>query len=346
MKKHLFIYSLLLLATAFFTTSCNKSTSGTNSSASNAIPVVAQVIQKDSLIKNISLSGNVEGNKTVKLGFMVAGKINSIHVQEGQYVSQGQLLATLDDESYAVAKELADIQVNQASDEYERLKLMYERNSISESDFKKMEFALQGAKAQQRLHTKNYNDTRLKSPINGILLKRLNEAGEIVASGMPIVVISDISKVKVNAYIPEQQLNAIRIGQNADIYIGALNKHFEGIVTEVAGAADPTTRAFTVKVEVDNPGNLIRPGMIAEAHFTGPQASEVLAIPVTAILRTPDGQSYVYVIDNGKAFKRHISIGALMGDHIEVISGLAEGETIVTGGAQKLTNGSAVAVQP
>jgi membrane fusion protein (multidrug efflux system) len=345
MKKQIFIYSLVLLAIPVFMASCNKRESNSTTSSSNTIPVVTTVIHKDSLLKKITLSGNVEGNKTVKLGFMVAGKINSIHVQEGQSVTQGQLLATLDGESYAVAKELADIQVNQASDEYDRLKLMYERNSISESDFKKIDYALQGAKAQQKLHTKNYNDTRLTSPISGILLKRLNEAGEIVASGMPILVISDISKVKVNAYIPENQLSAIRFGQKTDIYIGALDKQFEGIISEVGGAADPTTRAFTIKIEVENPGNLIRPGMIAEAQFNSPLASEALAIPASAILRTPDGKSYIYVVDNGKAFKRNISLGALMGNDMEVISGLTEGETIVSGGAQKLTNGSAVSVQ-
>lgn len=140
-----------------------KNKEGDTKEETSPFSVVAQKIEENSYASNISVSGNIEGNKTVRLGFMVAGKIDRINVNEGQNVRQGQLIATLDPSNYSIAKEITDVQVNQASDEYSRLKLMHDRNSLSESDFKKIDFTLQGAKAQQKLQGKNLSDTRLFS---------------------------------------------------------------------------------------------------------------------------------------------------------------------------------------
>jgi membrane fusion protein, multidrug efflux system len=102
--------------------------------AEKAVPVITARATKVSSITELSLSGNIEGKRTVRLGFLVAGRINFIAVDEGQPVTKGQLLASLDPASYSIAKEIADAQVNQVQDEYDRLKIMYERNSLSESD--------------------------------------------------------------------------------------------------------------------------------------------------------------------------------------------------------------------
>lgn len=164
-----------------------KNKEGDTKEETRPFSVVAQKIEENSYTSNISVSGNIEGNKTVRLGFMVAGKIDRINVNEGQNVGQGQLIATLDPSNYSIAKEITDVQVNQASDE----------------------------------HT----------------------------------------------YIPENQLRQIRIGQEAQVLVGALGETFTGKVTEVGGSADVTTRAFTVKIEVPNPKHNIRPGMIAEVQL-------------------------------------------------------------------------------
>ncbi|MGB8491526.1 MAG: efflux RND transporter periplasmic adaptor subunit [Bacteroidales bacterium] len=310
------------------------------------VPVVSSNVATESSRNEITLSGNIEGNKTVRLGFMVAGKINYIAVNEGQTLSKGQLLSSLDPVSYEIAKEMADIQVNQVQDEYDRLKLMYDKNSLSESDFAKISFGLQQAKAQQKLHTKNLTDTKLFTPFTGVLLKKLTEVGEITGVGMPLFVVSDISRIKVNAFIPENELENIRIGQNADVRIPAIDKTFDGKITEVGSVADPASRAYSVKLEAGNPGLLIRPGMIAEIVIGG-NTSEFLAVPVEAVMHDLDNQSFVYVIDTAakKAFKRQVSLGVIRNGKIEVMSGLREHETIVTGGQQKLVDGSRVIIK-
>lgn len=312
-----------------------------------AIPVITEEVKKTSVAQEIAISGNIEGNKTVRLGFMVGGKINFIGAEEGQMVAKGKLLSSLDPTNYGIAKEIADIQVNQVKDEYGRLKLMHDRKSLSESDFSKIGFGLQQAEAQQKLQGKNLADTRLYSPISGVLLKKMAETGEIVGVGTPLFVVSDISKVKVNAYIPESELHIVKLGQSAAVTVSSLNEVFTGKVMEVGSAADAASRAFTIKIVLDNPRLLIRPGMIAEVKLSGTQNSEALVLPVESVLHDLDNQSYVFVVDasQNKAFKRKVSVGRLINNQIEITSGIAEKDIVVTGGQQKLDDGVLISRQ-
>jgi len=309
-----------------------------------AIPVVAFRAAKISSGADIYLSGNIEGKRTVRLGFLVAGKIASIAAEEGQLVTRGQVLASLEPTSYSIAKEIADAQVRQIQDEYDRLKIMHDRNSISESDFTKISAGLQQAKAQQKLHEKNLADTRLYVPFDGVLLKKLAEVGEITGTGLPLFVVSDIQTVKVSAFIPENELHLIKLGQEATVNISSLTQLFKGKVTEVGSAADPASRAFMVRIEVSNPGLLIRPGMIAEVRILSDEKKTSLVVPMEAIQHDPSNLSYVYVADSiqQKAFRRNVSLGKIINDRIEITSGLSEDEIVITGGQQKLVDGAKI----
>jgi len=344
MKCHTFII-LLLLSLFGFNNCKEKNKSGLTSIQS--IPITVIKVQKKPLLQEISISGNVEGTRTVKLGFMVAGKINFILTQEGQKVAKNQLVASLDPENYAIAKELADIQVNQAVDEYTRLKAMHETRSISEGDFAKIGFGLQMAKAQQKLHIKNLAETKLYSPITGVLLKKLAETGEITGTGIPVLVISDISRVKVNAFVPENELHLVKIGQQAQVKVSSLDSVFVGKVTEVGAVADPAARSFLVRIEINNPQGIIRPGMISEVNLETTLTKEIIELPMEVVLMDYNNTNYVFVTDesSGKAFKRNISLGKLNGNQVEIISGLTENVLVVTAGQHKLTDGTPVTIQ-
>jgi membrane fusion protein, multidrug efflux system len=343
MKK---VYYSLIAFFAILLASCGAEEETTGVSTDIGIPVVTEPVQLTTSGSELSVSGNVEGFKTVHLGFLVGGKINYIAAEEGQMLSHGQLAATLDPTSYSLAKQAADVRVLQLTDDYDRLKIMHDRASVSESDFKKIGFALDEASTQQRLQGKNLSDTRLYSPISGVLLKKLAETGEITSVGNPVLVIADINTVKVNAYIPENELHNIQLGQTATVHISALDTSFQGKVTVVGSAADPSSRAFTIKVEVPNPKLLIRPGMVAEIKLSSKESRPVLTVPAEAVLHDTNDESYVYVIDQkqDKAFMRTISTGQLVNNRIEITNGLSAGEVIVTGGQQKLSNGSFVTI--
>lgn len=313
---------------------------------SAAITVSVDSVREQLFGNTLSVSGNIEGWRTVKQAFMVAGQIDYIIPEEGTLVKKGALVARIDPSHYQLGKNLADVQVAQVEDEYKRLKLMYERKSISESDYNKCRFALQGAYAQQKLRQQEITDTRLYASIGGVVLKKLAEKGEVVDKGYPVLVVSDISRVKANAYIPEDRLREVHIGQKASVRVSAIDETVEGVVREVGGVADPTTRAFTVSVEVPNANMDIRPGMIAEVSLPTSGAGLHLVVPTAAILHAADGTPYIYVVDRKKqqAFKRTVSLGEVADRFTEIVFGVSHGETIVSGGQQKLVNGSRISI--
>jgi len=334
--KYTLIPSLLLFCVA-----CVGNKEVPLADADNAIPVEVQTVEALPIRNEIVLSGNVEGKTTVRLGFMVSGKVESIACKEGESVQEGQPLSRLEPASYILAKQLSDIQVNLAKDEFERLSLMRNRGSVSESDYTKAKLALQQAQVEQKIQEKNVNDTRILSPIAGVLLSKQTEVGEIVAAGTPLFVIADIKKVIVTVFVPEGELHQIILGQDARVNIGALNKTFTGKVTDVGALAEATSRAFTVKIEIDNRDLLIRPGMIAEATIAGKHQSESILVPVESIVHDAGNQNYIYVAnkDARRAFRRKISLGQMIENNIQVVAGLATGEAIVTAGQSKLTDG-------
>ncbi|MFY0255496.1 efflux RND transporter periplasmic adaptor subunit [Chitinophaga sp. 30R24] len=342
MMKQLHIY--LFVATVAGISACNHKHGNSAPEDSEPVPVITMKIEKRMVEDQISISGNIEGDKTVRLGFQVAGKINYIAASEGQQVAKGILLSSLEPTNYSIARDMAQAQLNQAKDEYARLKIMHDRQSLSESDFAKITHTLEQAEAQQKLQTKNLADTRLYSPITGVLLRKNAEVGEIVGTGTPVFVLSDISTVKVNAYIPENELHKIRIGQEASVYISSVNNSFNGKIIEVGSAADPTSRAFTVKIQIPNPQLLIRPGMIAEVKIDPGGDRTLLTVPTEAVLKNLNNQNIVYVadLDKKRAYVRKVSIGQFTDNYIEILSGLNPGEIIVTAGQNKLTDGAPI----
>ncbi|SFW38337.1 RND family efflux transporter, MFP subunit [Sinomicrobium oceani] len=306
--------------------------------------VAVRTVRYDTVSASVSLSGNVEGMQTLRLGFMVAGRVSHIAVEEGQSIQKGALLASLDDSDYRIGLEAAEGKLLEVEDKYNRLKMMYDRNSLSEADFVQVKAGLQQARAQQKLRLKNVNDTRLYAPISGVLLKKGVSEGEVIDKGMPVFGLADIDEVKVNAAVPENNINQIRMDQEAKVNIPALDTVYTGKVTEVGLAAEATTRTYNAKITLQNPRHRILPGMIAEIRINTPQKEKALTIPGSAVQRGADNTTFVYVLDGDKkrVFRRNISVGKLFGEQMEVTSGLREGEQIVTEGQQKLYDGTPV----
>ena len=347
MKHILKRYRLAVIALAILALNGCQNRKSANEKSEQPISVRTQKIGETILENTITLSANMEGNKTVRLGFMVPGKIDYIAAEEGEAVQKGELLASLEQESYRIALEMADAQLDQAQDDYKRLNELHKRNSLSESDYSKITNSLRVARAQQHLQAKNLADTRLLSPIKGVLLKKGTEVGEIIDKGLPLFVISDIYTMKANASIPEAELHRIKIGDKASVYLAALDSTVNGKILEIGTLADAATRTFSIKVELNNPDLLIRPGMTAEVKLQTNTRSTVISIPAEAILHDGDNSSYVYVVDTtaGKAFKRMVSLGEIRQNNIQITSGLNENDLLVVAGQFKLHNGSAISIK-
>jgi len=164
---------------------------------------------------------------------------------------------------------------------------------------------------------------------------------------MPLFAVSDIHIVKVNASVPETDLPLIKMGSEAQVYVASIDSTFKGKVAEIGSLAEPTTRAFSVKIELNNPKLVMRPGMTAEIKIISGRKMDILAVPGDAVLRDQDNTAYVFVVDEIKkqAFKRKISLGQINENSIAVVAGLAPKELVVVGGQNKLSDGSSIVLK-
>lgn len=355
-----------------------------------------RVVRKE----QVRASGSIEAESTRNLGFPIPGRVARVLVDEGQQVKQGQALAELERADYEYALEAARGQeaaalatlakANQGprpeeleqaridferwSDEYRRMKTLYEKKSLPENDFRKVEAAwkaasqryemaragtrqedkaaseglLQQARAQMAGSRKRLEDTVLRSPIGGYVGMRRVDAGEVVAAGQPLFSVMNLHPVKVRVGIPESSIGMVRAGQPARITIPALgNRAYPGTVELVGVAAEPTSRTYTVKINAANPGTTMRAGMIAEATIEGDRPVSVLTLPPDAIVRDPQGATYVFVYypEQKRVYRKRVEIGTSTGTEVVILSGLSGEEQVVVAGQTGVREGSSVRVE-
>jgi multidrug efflux pump subunit AcrA (membrane-fusion protein) len=278
-------------------------------------------------------------------------------------------------EAGARQQEVAQAKANldRWEDEYGRMKTLYDRKSLAPADFHKIEAAyiaakeqyslaregarkedkaaardlLEQAKAQEGLARKHLTETRLSSPIDGMIVRKDMNPGEVIGSGRPVLIVMALDPVKVRLGVPEAEIDRIRAGQRVAIRIPALgDREFEGRVDMVGYAAEPQSRTFPVKAVVPNPQLLLRAGMVAEAKIETNAKIKTMTVAGEAIARDPQGATflYVYAPDKKRVYQRRVELGTVYGREIEVTKGLSGDERIVTGGQNRLTEGALVAL--
>jgi len=276
-------------------------------------------------------------------------------------------------EAGARPQEVAQAKANldRWQDEYSRMKTLFDKNSLAPADFHKIEAAyiaakeqyslalegarkedkaaardlLEQARAQEGLARKHLSETKLTSPLDGVVVRKEINPGEVVGSGRPVFVIMALHPVKIRLAVPEAEVDRVRPGQMVAVRIPSLGeKQFEGRVEMVGFAAEPQSRTFPVKAVVPNPLLLLRAGMVAEARIETNSKIQALTVPGEAIVRDPQGATLVYIHspDKKRAYQRRVELGTVYGREIEVTKGLAAGEKIVISGQHQLTEGALV----
>lgn len=332
--------------------------------------VAVQAVKKGKIVREYTAGGQLAGIRTATVAPKISGKVASVPVAAGQAVREGDVLFTLDSTdaenqvrqaraALAVAQEnkkLADVNRASAKKQLERYRQLYEAGAVSADTYEqyvlKYEQAAapvpeaQLAQAEAALATQETNlaNHTVRAPFGGVVAKVSVDPGEMVTPTSQCVTLVDLSRVKVEVAVGEQEVNKIRPGQTCRVTVAAARSEpFPGTVTAVAPAADEKTKGFTVEVTLDNPAGILKQGMYAEVHLVTDTAEEVLTVPVEAVLNK-DGRRVVFVVEGGEAKERTVTVGLTDGRLAEIKDGLKEGEQVVVTGNQSLTNGSKVIV--
>jgi membrane fusion protein (multidrug efflux system) len=269
--------------------------------------------------------------------------------------------------------EQSRIDFERAQDEYQRQKYLYDHQSLAANDFQKIEavylasqqrfdMAREGARIEEKQATqaqahaangqlseakKHLGDCQLRAPISGFVGMRHVNVGDTVASGNPVFSVLDLDPVKVRVGIPEAEIGKVHDGARALVTIPSLeNRQFDGKVEAVGYSADSVSRTFTTKIAIPNPTHVLRAGMISESRVYDSVMVDALAVPSIAVVHDLRGLPLVYVYDAARQriFARRVEVGYLLGDEVEIKSGLRPDEQFVVAGQQNVHEGSLVRV--
>jgi len=327
------------------------------------IPVYVTTVQKGNIKKTLRLTGNIEPWESVNIMPDISGKVKKIYVDNGDYVNKGQILAELDTRSIALmsqqakaALSVAESNYNDASKNWDRIKTLFERGTVSSQQYEKAQLGYEAAKAQLEQAKASLDIAQyqldvsiMKAPFSGIIAsKNMNEQETInpmMPGGQGVLTLADLSKVKVHTAIPENQFRNVSPGLEAFLNVDAYpDEVFTGIVSKIDPTADPMSRTFGVEIVVPNENMLLRSGMFARVNLTIKEKTDVILIPVECVVKTPD-ENFVFVIENSVAHRRDITLGLAESRMIEIIDGLQAGEHVVTVGKEMLKDGSLVQIK-
>jgi RND family efflux transporter MFP subunit len=337
-KNIFFILSIMLLAAG-----CGKQETDKNQTAA-PVQVKVQEILVSPQAEVLDYSGTIEADNTVSIGFSVSGRVNAVLVQEGQQVAKGQLLATIEQNSYQNNLIVANAGLEQAQDNFNRLDQLYKKGSLPQRDYIAGKTALAQAKANKETASKNVYDTKLYASFSGIITHKLTEAGASAAPGISAFTIVKTDKVYAVAAINENEISALKIGAAAKISIPSLNKEINGKVTIINPQADDMSKTYIVKIRLDNSNRELLPGMITDISINTGRNQNAVIIPAQAVVRDPDNINYVFIAkEDNTALKKRVNISKMTGtSDVVVKEGLQQGDKVIVNGQTNLEDGTPV----
>lgn len=283
--------------------------------------------------------GTIEAQTTVSLSFSNGGLITSLPVNEGQKARKGQLLGKLDPQTAQSSYNAARSTLEQAEDGYKRAQKVYEQGSLPEVKWIEIQSKVKQARAMEQIAQKTLDDCNLYAPFNGMVGSFHLEQGSNALPMQPVMTFLNIDTVIVKFSVPENEISAVKLGDELSIVVGALDyKQFTCHITEKGVAANTLSHSYTVKAAIANTDYSLLPGMVAKVLYGPSSEEQTLNIPAN-IIQTGSQGYYVWVNDNGIAKRQNIKVGNYVGDNVIVKDGLEIGQQIITEGYLKLSDG-------
>ena len=309
-------------------------------------------VQVDTVkVEDVSLdfvsNGNFEPVQELKFSAEKSGKITNVLVKEGDYVSVGQTLAIVRSDVINVNAQNANAVYQNAVADYTRFENAFKTGGVTKQQLDQAKLAMVNSKSQLTQANINVGDTRIKAPISGVINKKYIEIGSII-TGMPateLFEIVNVSKLKLNVSVNESQVASLKVGSPTKVTASVYpDKTFDGKITFIAAKADASLN-FPVEIEITNNASKdLKAGMYGTAEFASKQQKQSLKIVPRNAFVGSVSSNQIFVIENGIAKLKTVTAGRILGDKVEILNGLNEGETVIVTGQINLQDGSKVEV--
>lgn len=342
MKMNVIVKTLLVGGVCLASVACSSkkgAEAATETVAEVAKPKVttAQVHIQDVDQQSV-FTGNVEGYAVNNITPQQPRRITRLLVDVGDHVKKGQLVAELDNSALAQAK--AQYENNKAN--FERSDELYKFGGESKANWQAMQTAYEVSKSTYENMLEN---TTLVSPISGVVTARNYDVGDM-AAGMPIFVVQRINPVKITINVSESLYTYIKKGMEVAVELDALpEQKFTAKVSRITPSIDAATRTFPIELVLANAKELIKPGMYARVIMNYGTRKNIVVPDVAVVKQLGSGNRYIYVYNqDGTVAYKKVELGRRFGDKYEILSGIADGDEVVTSGQIALKDGIAVEV--
>lgn len=318
----------------------------------NPVRVNVEVIGNNESFANRQIySGTVGASEESTVSFSVPGTITKVYVEEGQKVSKGQLVAQVKSESLVNSRNIAQAELEEARDAYQRLKKLHDADALPDIKWVEIQSKLKQAENAAALAVRAVGDASIHSPISGYVSQKFANDGQTVIPAEPVVKIVNLNTLQVAIPVPENEIAMFGSGTTAVIKFDVDGElEVNGKIGSKSVVADPLTRSYTVKFDISDGDGKILPGMIGSVNVSGlkndtsaVKTSEV-ELPSQAVLLNSDNNQFVWIVKNGKAMRKEVIADELSATGVIVKSGLATGDSVIVAGMQKVSTGTKVAI--
>ena len=302
----------------------------------------------------IEAVGSLRAVNGADLAFEVSGIVKELHFKSGDDVAAGDILLTLraDDDSAKLEALKATAALSEIV--HQRDQEQFKIKAVSQATLDADAANLKNAKAQVAEQQAVVDKKTLRAPFAGHLGVRVVDIGQYISAGTAVVTLQALDPIYADFFLPQQALNQIRLEQVVTIKIDTYpNGDFAGTITAINPKVDSATRNVQVRATLKNPDRLLLPGMYASVNVAAGGKQRYLTLPQTAVTYNPYGETIYVVDDKGQdpqgrpqliARQIFVTAGLKRGDQVAILSGIEEGQTVVTAGQMKLRNGSPLVI--
>ena len=312
-----------------------------------AVSVKVATVKTEDVNLGFTANGNFAPIQELTFSAEKSGKVISVLVKEGDYVRVGQTLLTVRGDVINVNAQAAEAAFQNAKSDYARYENAFKTGGVTKQQLDQAKLALTNAQSNYTQAKINVGDTRVKAPINGYINKKYVEPGSILA-GMPATALFDIvnvSKLKLTVTVNESQVASLRLGNTVNITASVYpDKTFSGKITFIDAKADASLN-FPVEIEItNNANNDLKAGMYGTANFgSNNQKQNLKVVPRNAFVGSVSSNE-IFVVENNIAKLKKVVAGRILGDKVEIINGLNDGDVVIVTGQINLQDGNTVEI--
>jgi len=316
----------------------NASTEARGSGGGDALRVDGHVVEPVLLEDRVQSTGTIQANEYVNLRTEVAGRVESVGFSEGERVQRGELLLKINDNELQAQRRRTELQLALASQREERERELLAEGGISQESYDATLNEKEVLEADLQLLDAQIQKTELRAPFDGVIGLRDISPGSFVSSETTVTTLQELNPVRVEFTLPERYARRVSVGDEIQFTVEGVEEEFTAEIYVLDPVVQQGTRSLRLRARAQNPDRQLWPGNFANVSYVIERFEDALVVPSIAVIPSIEGRR-VYVLQDGQAQPRPVVTGMRTERNLQIVSGLAPQDTVITTGLQRLRPG-------